>query len=140
MKRVFSFWPLPGGCKHYLEVLLILLDKIREEPPFEELVEWASETLKKSKGWIDSCVKNVIVYSGLARLEGSRMYLTDEGLEFLRSKSSEVVLKAFMNRIWGFREIVLWLKQEGPLSRKQIFKNALISERSGNTIIRLGID
>jgi len=120
--RTVSFWPLPGGYKHYLEVLFIILNKIAEKPTFEELVKWASKILRKSEGWIDSSIRNVVVYSGLAVLDRSKISLTDEGLKFLRSKNSEIVLKAFINKIWGIREIILWLNEEESLTKKQIYK------------------
>ena len=124
-ERTTSFWPLPGGYKYYLEVLQKFLSKIAEEPMFEELVGWAAKTFEKSPRWIDSSVRNVIIYSGLASFEGKKIHLTDRGSEFLKSKSSEVVLRALLERIWAIREIIMWLNQEGPLSRKQVFKKCI---------------
>jgi len=123
--RSTSFWPLPGGYKHYLETLLKLLSKIAENPSFKGLTEWASKTLQKSSGWIDGSIRSVIVNSGLASLEGDSIQLTDKGLEFLKTKNPEVVLSAFLDRIWGIREIIIWLKQEGPLSRRQIYRKCV---------------
>ena len=124
-ERTTSFWPLPGGYKYYLEVLQKFLSKIAEEPMFEELVGWAAKTFEKSPRWIDSSVRNVIIYSGLASFKGKKIHLTDRGLEFLKSKSSEVVLRALLERIWAIREIIMWLNQEGPLSRKKVFKKCV---------------
>jgi hypothetical protein len=126
-ERTTSFWPLPGGHKHYLETLQKFLSKIAEEPTFEELIGWAAKTFGKSPGWIDSSIRNVIIYSGLASFEGKKIHLTDKGLEFLKSKNSEVVLRALLERIWAIREIIMWLNQEGRLSRKQIFKKCVNS-------------
>ncbi|MEM3564663.1 MAG: hypothetical protein QXR19_15635, partial [Candidatus Jordarchaeaceae archaeon] len=120
-----SFWPLPGGYDHYLETLLNLLSRIAEEPTFEELVEWASKTLNAKSEWLKNSIRIIIIYSGLANLKGDKVYLTEKGSEFLKTRNPEIVLKAFLERIWGIREIVLWLNQEGPLSIEQIFKKCL---------------
>jgi hypothetical protein len=56
-ERTTSFWPLPGGHKHYLETLQKFLSKIAEEPTFEELIGWAAKTFGKSPGWIDSSIR-----------------------------------------------------------------------------------
>jgi hypothetical protein len=124
-ERTSSFWPLPGGYDHYLETLLNLLSKIAEEPTFQELIEWASKILNKKPNWLGNSIRIVIIYSGLAELKGDRIYLTEKGLEFLRTKNPETVLRAFLERIWGFREIVVWLNQEGPLTVEQIFEKCL---------------
>ncbi|MHA1632423.1 MAG: hypothetical protein ACTSXC_06410, partial [Candidatus Freyarchaeota archaeon] len=43
----------------------------------------------------------------------------------MKTKNPEVVLSAFLDRIWGIREIIIWLKQEGPLSRRQIYRKCV---------------
>ncbi|MBC7091538.1 MAG: hypothetical protein H5T50_06480 [Nitrososphaeria archaeon] len=117
-ERTTTFWPLPGGCK--LEVLHKILGKIADEPTVDEMIRWIAETFGESPGWVSGSVRAVIVYSGLAVFEGERIRLTSRGLEFLKSKNPEVVLKAFLERIWGIREIILWLNQEN-LSIKEIY-------------------
>jgi predicted RNA-binding protein len=124
-ERTTSFSPLPGGYKNYLETLQKFLSKISEEPTFEELVSWASKTFNKSPEWMNSCIRDVIIYPGLASLEGKNIRLTDKGLEFLKSNDPEVVLRTFLENVWGIREIIIWLYQEGPLSRKQIFEKCV---------------
>jgi hypothetical protein len=124
-ERTTSFWPLPGGYKNYLETLQKFLSKISEEPTFKEVVSWASKTFNKSPEWMDGSILNVIIYSGLASLEGKKIRLTDKGLEFLKSNDPEVILRTFLENVWGIREIIIWLYQEGPLSRKQIFEKCV---------------
>jgi len=124
-ERTSSFWPLPGGYRNYLETLRNLLGRIAEEPAFDDLVEWASKILDTESGWLRNSIRIVIIYSGLTGLRGDRICLTDKGLEFLRTGNPGTVIRAFLERIWGIREIIMWLGQEGPLSRRQIFEKCL---------------
>lgn len=111
--RVRTFWPLPGGRKAWKSSLDQMLQFVAEQAPrMVDAVEWmirsfgavTSEKVVRSYWRIPKSL-------GMLQTDGERLALTAEGAEYLKDRSSVVLLQIILSRVLGVREVLQYLSE-----------------------------
>ncbi len=74
------------------------------------LTQWAAQRYETKPGWTERSLRIILIYTGLVEISDKILKLSERGAKYLESDDPEVVLDALIDRIWGIREIVFWLK------------------------------
>jgi len=101
------------GSKEYLENLRIILSMIdSNQLTFDDLAQQVAERFGAKITWVRESLRICIIYTSLAKLKGDLLELTEDGRKYLETGDVTSLAKCFYENIWGFREILLWLKEK----------------------------
>lgn len=111
--RVRTFWPLPGGRKAWKSSLDQMLQFVAEQAPrMVEAVEWMIRNFggvtseKVARGYW-----RVPKSLGMVQTDGERLALTAEGAEYLKDRSSVVLLQIALSKVLGLREVLQYISE-----------------------------
>jgi len=106
-----SIWPLPGGIDSYIDTLELFLEEVKNTSSSrEDLMNWFLDnfdnvsSLKTANSYL-----NVPKNMGLIYFEDGICKLTDNGLQYLRSKDKDFLFKIISSNILAFEEIYQFL-------------------------------
>ena len=114
---------LPGKPEEWFDILLAILNRIREKrPSLQELVAWATKNFRVGKSKMEDGIRSTIIRCSLASIDAKtrKMRLTSSGRELLKTRDPTILLKAFRKNIWGVEEI-LSLLEERAMTLDEIF-------------------
>jgi hypothetical protein len=118
-----SIWPLPGGTATYVETLNSFLSEVKKGNNTKKgLVKWYIDGFENVKseattqGYI-SVPKNM----GLTKFVNGMYFLTEDGAQYFKSKSKELLYEIISKNILAFGDIYEYLKLSSkPLDEEEI--------------------
>ncbi len=118
-----SIWPLPGGITTYVETLDKFLNEIQSGNNTKKgLMKWYIENFEnvKSEATTQGYI-NVPKSIGVTKFENGVYALTDDGKDYINSKSKEVLYEIVAKNILAFGDIYEFLKiSSKPLDEEEI--------------------
>jgi hypothetical protein len=122
--RYRACWPIPGGSrgtKEYLENLKTILSIIASNRlTIDELAYHVAVKFGAKYNWVRESLRICVIYTSLANQRNGKLELTEDSLEFLRTGDVTLLAKCFCKNIWGFNEMLYWLKEK-PLETWELF-------------------
>ncbi len=107
-----SVWPLPGGIDSYIDTLELFLEEVKNTSGSREyLMKWFLDnfdnvsSVKTSNSYL-----NVPKNMGLAYFEDGICKLTDDGIQYLKSKDKDFLFNTISSNILAFEEIYEFLR------------------------------
>jgi hypothetical protein len=86
----------------------------------DELAQHVAVRFGARFNWVRESLRICIIYTSLAKQEAGTLVLTEDSLGYLRTGDVTLLAKCFCKNIWGFTEILLWLKEK-PLEIRELF-------------------
>jgi hypothetical protein len=120
-----AIWPLPGGGENYIVALDKFLERIEKDSPTRDsMSKWVLtqfptvKSVKTVQGYL-----NVPKSMGLIYLKDDRYRLTEEGVQYLKSRDLPFLYETISNNILAFSDIFQYLLTiDEPRSQEDILE------------------